>query len=256
MSSARKISLGTLLRVLGRSFFLQASWNFERLQNLGFLFVLGPALQRIYSGREWQRACRRHLEYFNTHPFLALPIVGASVRLEEKRGRGLDLLMDVGEFKAALMAPCAAMGDSLFWGGIRPVVAVIAVWFAFSQSLWALPVFLVLYNVPHVAFCIYGLLLGYRRGYRVVESLQRMRLPDVALRLKALMVVLLGAFCAWLVFRALEQGGQAPFWGILAVPAVLLAGTVVRRGFSALVLLFSLILVMWIGFRVCVILKL
>jgi hypothetical protein len=37
---------------------------------------------------------------------------------------------------------------------------------------------------------------------------------------------------------------------------VLLAGTVVRRGFSALVLLFSLILVMWIGFRVCVILKL
>jgi PTS system mannose-specific IID component len=256
MPASRKISLGTLLRVFARSFLLQASWNFERMQNLGFLFVLGPALRRIYSGRERPRAYRRHLEYFNTHPILALPIVGASVRLEEKRGCGLDLLMDVEEFKAALMAPCAAMGDSLFWGGIRPVVAVIAVWLAFAQSLWALPVFLVLYNVPHVGFCLYGLLLGYRRGYRVVETLQRMRLPDLALRLKMLIVLLLGAFCAWLVFHALEQGGQPPWWGILAVPSVLLAGTLVRRGFSTLTLLFSLILVMWIVLRTCVILTL
>ena len=37
-----------LLRGCGRSFLHQASWNFERMQNLGFCYQLLPGLRRLY----------------------------------------------------------------------------------------------------------------------------------------------------------------------------------------------------------------
>ena len=51
MTAPARIPLVTLLRCSGRSFLLQASWNFDRLQNLGFLYQLLPGLRRLY-GRQ------------------------------------------------------------------------------------------------------------------------------------------------------------------------------------------------------------
>jgi PTS system mannose-specific IID component len=37
----------TFLRIYLRSFVLQASWNFEKLQNLGFYYMILPGLRSI-----------------------------------------------------------------------------------------------------------------------------------------------------------------------------------------------------------------
>jgi len=235
---------------------LQASWSFGRMQNLGFLFAVLPALRRLYKGQELQNVCQRNLAYFNSNPVLALPIIGASLRLEEKKSCGSELIMEVEEFKSALAGPCAAMGDSFFWGTVRPLAAIIAVWLAFTGRWWSVPLFLVLYNVPAIGLRLYGFIQGYRRDYKIVDNLQRWRLSDLAYRLRAILVMVLGGFSAWIAFSSLESARQSTMWGWLAVPCVVLAGSFVRRGLSSLVMLIGLVILLWIGLHLCTSLRL
>lgn len=251
MAEIQKLSRGTLWFVALRALVLQASWSFGRMQNLGFLFAILPALRQLYQGQALQGVCRRHLAYFNSNPVLALPIIGASLRLEEQKSYGLDLVMEVEEFKSALAGPCAAMGDSLFWGTVRPLAAAIAVWVAFAGSFWSIAVFLLLYNVPAVGLRFYGFMQGYRRGYKIVDNLQRWRLSDLAYRLRSVLVVVLGGFSAWIVFNGVGNLQQSTIWGWLAVPCVVLAGNFVRRGLSSLVMLIGLVVLLWIGVHLC-----
>ena len=59
-----------------RSTFLQGSWNYERMQNGGWAYSMIPALKKLYTTKEDRAAAlKRHLEFFNTHPYLAAPIL-------------------------------------------------------------------------------------------------------------------------------------------------------------------------------------
>lgn len=226
-------------RVIFRSFFLQASWSFERMQSLGFLFAVLPALRLLYAGEGLAAACRRHLDYFNTHPFMAAPVLGTTLALEELEKRGEPGYLGVTEFKKMVMAPYAAMGDALFWGGVRPVASGAALFFAIRGSLLAPIVFLLLFNLPHLWFRCVGVTRGYALGLKVVEIVQKRRLPDIAIRLKEGMVVLLGGLCAYLTFLCLRAEELAPGWGLAAMPFVVLGGKLVRKGLSTLLIVFS-----------------
>ena len=58
--------------VMLRSQFLQGSWNYERMQNRGWAYALIPALKKLYPNKEdASEALKRHLEFFNTHPYIA-----------------------------------------------------------------------------------------------------------------------------------------------------------------------------------------
>lgn len=226
---------GKILRqVLLRTFFLQASWNFEKLQSLGICYALAPALRFFYRGEELTEACRRHLEYFNTHPFMASPVVGTVLALEEASWRGEEDTLQAQEFKRMVMAPYAAMGDALFWGGLRPAAAAVSLFFAIRGSLWTSIAFLLLFNIPHLVFRTAGLYQGYAQGLKVVEFLQRRRLPDLAIRLKEGTVVLLGGLCAYLAFLTLRTESLPVGWGLVAAPVVLLAARLAHSGISTL----------------------
>src|SRR5262249_61561740 len=72
---ASSLPAGILWRVFLRSFLLQASWNPQGMQNLGLAYALYPALCHLYPDRERQiAAVRRHLVFFNTHPYVAAAI--------------------------------------------------------------------------------------------------------------------------------------------------------------------------------------
>src|ERR1700733_5606877 len=73
-----------LLSAYFRSFFVQTLWNFERLQNVGFAFGVAPLLKRANDSRSaYHEALRRHMTFFNTHPYFA-PIVMGVVYSKEK----------------------------------------------------------------------------------------------------------------------------------------------------------------------------
>ena len=67
LRAVEALGAGVLARVFFRSFFLQASWNPQGMQNLGLAYALYPALKKLYPEPEAQSAAvRRHLAFFNT----------------------------------------------------------------------------------------------------------------------------------------------------------------------------------------------
>lgn len=236
--SERRIPTSTLATVILRSFFLQASWNFERMQNLGAVYVLAPALRQLFRGEDLARAYQRHLVYFNTHPYLASPVLGATLALEEKGARGETGTLGVPDFKRMIMAPYAAIGDALFWGGLRPLAAGVALFVAVKGSLWAPVVFLVLFNLPHLWLRCFGLLRGYRHGVGVIEDIQRHHLPDLAVRCKEATIVLLGVLSGFLVYSACHRQGVAEVWGVFLLLPLYILAVLVRKGWSTLLLVF------------------
>ncbi len=231
-----KIGRWKLFQVWLRLLLLQGSWNFERLQGGGWFYAMAPILRLLYGEKEMLRIAREHVGYFNTHPYLAPAVAGAVIRLELERAAGNDHGVGIAEFKEMVGTPYAAVGDALFWGGLRPLAAGVALLLAAKGLVVAPIVFLVLFNALPLWFRIAGFLSGYELGLRSVEFLQRRKLPDLAIRAKEASVVLLGGVAAFLVFQLLD-GEQKPLWlGFLAVPAVLLCGYLARRGISTLLL--------------------
>jgi PTS system mannose-specific IID component len=231
-----KLSRLTLLHVWLRLLLLQGSWNFERLQGGGWFYAMAPVLRVLYGEKEMQRIAREHVGYFNTHPYLAPAVVGAVIRMELERAAGKELEIGVSEFKEMVASPYAAVGDALFWGGLRPLAAGIALLLAAKGLVVAPIVFLLLFNALPLWFRIAGFLSAYELGIQSVEFLQRRKLPDLAIRAKEATVVLFGGVAAFMVFQLLD-GKQKPLWlGLLAVPAVLLCGYLARRGISTLML--------------------
>jgi len=229
------LSWKTRLHVWFRLLFLQASWNFERIQGLGFFYALLPGLKKLYSKDELLSVGQRCVGYFNTHPYLAPLVAGAVLKLEEERAVGHgDSGIDINEFKEMVAAPYAAIGDALFWGGLRPLVAGIALFFCVKGILWAPLVFLVLYNLVPMWFRIVFFQRGYRQGLRSIEFIQRHNLPDWAIHTKEAAVVVLGGLSAFMVFSHLNTQHLPEWLGLLTLIPMIVMGLIARKGVSTL----------------------
>ena len=84
------ISQGARFKVFLGSFFIQSSWSFKKMQGLGFVAAVSPALKELYNDRaERVEALKRHTAYYNAHPYMASPILGAVIKMEEMAAGGL-----------------------------------------------------------------------------------------------------------------------------------------------------------------------
>ncbi len=186
------LSNWTLFQVAFRSFFLQASWNYRGMMNVGALHALKPALDQIHPpGPARKAAYTRHLEYFNTNPYLSTIVLGVIIALEERLSRGEikeDIIQDTRE---GLMTACAAVGDGFFWDSWRPFVAAVAIVLAFANVFFTPLLFVGLYNLPHLYFRFKGVFWGYRMGTDVIRLLKRFELPRIRLALRYGTIVLL-----------------------------------------------------------------
>lgn len=231
-----RIPWSTFLRIYFRSFLLQASWSFENLQNLGFFYLILPGLRCVYGDELSVGVQQRHVAYFNTHPYFAPLVAGTTLRLEARLHAGDTPPVAPDDYKKMVMAPFAAMGDALFWGGVRPLAAVVGLLIASQGSLWAPVVFLTLFNLPHLFLRGAGLVLGYTQELRAIETVQKCRLPDLAIRLKESTAILTGVLCAYLSFRGCEHQELSTVWGFVLLPIVLLFAWLTHKGVSSLFL--------------------
>ena len=229
----------TRLYIWFRLLLLQASWNFERLQGIGFFYSLLPGLRKLYSKQELLDVSRKYVGYFNTHVYLAPMVAGAVLKLEEDKAAGTaDQSLEIDDFKEMVAAPYAAIGDALFWGGLRPLAAGVALFFAVKGILWAPLIFVLIYNLVPTWFRTVFFVRGYRQGMRSVEFIQKHRLPDWAIHTKETAVVVLGGLSAFMVFSQLTQH-QLPSWlGMLTLFPMVMLSLVARKGLSTLLLTF------------------
>ncbi len=162
-------------RVLGRSLTLQASWNDQRMQNLGLLATLAPWLRGQGLDREQlRRVCRRYYGYFNTNPYLANFVVGGLLRLEHDRLEGGEVpeRLVVG-FRDTLARACGSLGDQLFWLGMRPALLMLACLLALVGRWETVLVVLLAFTAAQFALRRRALVLGFGLGPDVVDILSR-----------------------------------------------------------------------------------
>ena len=167
----KKLTKGDLVSIFIRSNFLLGSFNFERMQAIGFCVSLIPALKKLYTGDELKMALQRHLEFFNTQPFLATPIMGIIAAMEEKRANGADITpQTLSGVKVGLIGPLAGVGDPIFWGTLRPVLAALGAGIALTGSIIGPLIFFIAFNAIRLATNWYGVMYGYEKGTELVNE--------------------------------------------------------------------------------------
>ena len=159
--------------VMLRSQFLQGSWNYERMQNGGWAYSLIPALKKLYPNKDdASAALKRHLEFFNTHPYIAAPILGVTLALEEERANGVQIDdAAIQGVKVGMMGPLAGIGDPVFWFTVRPILGAIAASLATGGSVIAPLFFFFVWNIVRVAFLWYTQEFGYQKGSEITKDL-------------------------------------------------------------------------------------
>ncbi|EPB0482269.1 PTS mannose transporter subunit IID [Providencia stuartii] len=172
--TAKKLTQSDIRGVFLRSNLLQGSWNFERMQALGFCYSMVPVIRRLYpeNNDERKQAIKRHLEFFNTHPYVAAPVLGVTMAMEEQRANGADI--DDGAIngiKVGLMGPLAGVGDPIFWGTVRPVFAALGAGIAMTGNLLGPILFFVLFNLVRLLTLYYGVAYGYKKGVDIVQNI-------------------------------------------------------------------------------------
>ena len=227
------ISKAARLKVFIGSLFLQSSWSYARMQGLGFAAAISPAIMDVFKDKQSRiAALRRHLVFYNLHPYLASPVLGAAIALE-REGRGEEAV----ELKESVMGPYGAIGDTFFWSSLRPLASAIGVGTALFFGFWALAVFLIFYNAFHIWMRWMGLKKGLELGLEVVEYIGALQLPVCAMRARYLLAAVLGVV-AVLIVSGLAQGtmeqGVARVLGgaVAAVSAVAILGVFLKRGFA------------------------
>jgi PTS system mannose-specific IID component len=193
-----------LARMAVRTLLLQATFNYERQQGLGWAWALEPALRRLYPDPELRRErLAEHTAYFNTQPTLASLALGAVARLEEQRaaGEGPDAAA-MARIKSVLGATLAALGDRLFWFTLRPFAACLGVLVALGGSWLGAVALLSCYGLLHLGVRFLGVGWGYRAGTAVLDETRRRRFESLTDRISLLGTMLVGVMTAWLLAPA------------------------------------------------------
>ena len=169
------------LSVFWRSTFLQGSWNYERMQNGGFAYSLIPALKKLYTTKEDRAsALKRHMEFFNTHPYLASPILGVTLALEEERANGAPVDdVTIQGVKVGMMGPLAGIGDPVFWFTVKPIIGALAASLAMSGNILGPIIYFVAWNLIRMAFMWYTQEFGYRAGSAISDDISGSLLQNV-----------------------------------------------------------------------------
>ncbi|TQQ85159.1 PTS mannose/fructose/sorbose transporter family subunit IID [Peptacetobacter hominis] len=172
---AEKISLSKKERmsVALRHQFLQGSWNYERMQNGGWCFSMIPAIKKLYPNKEDQiAALKRHMEFYNTHPYVSAPVMGVTLALEEERANGAQVDdQAIQGVKVGMMGPLAGVGDPVFWFTLRPILGALGASLALGGSILGPLLFFVVWNVIRIAFIIYTQEFGYKVGSSIANDL-------------------------------------------------------------------------------------
>ncbi|WP_213993663.1 PTS mannose transporter subunit IID [Sodalis sp. dw_96] len=233
----KKLTPGDIRGVFYRSNLFQGSWNFERMQALGFCFAMVPAIRRLYpeNNDERKQAIRRHLEFFNTHPYVAAPVLGVTLAMEEQRANGAPIDdAAINGLKVGLMGPLAGVGDPIFWGTVRPVFAALGAGIAMSGSLLGPVLFFVLFNFVRLLVRYYGVAYGYRKGVDIVNDMGGGFLQKLTEGASILGLFVMGALVnkwthvniPFVVSRITNQNGQTTVTTIQTILDQLMPGLV------------------------------
>lgn len=173
MADKIKLSKKDRMSVCMRHQFLQGSWNYERMQNGGWCYSMIPAIKKLYTTKEDRAAAlKRHMEFYNTHPYVSAPVMGVTLALEEDRANGAPVEdAAIQGVKVGMMGPLAGVGDPVFWFTLRPIIGALGASLALGGSIVGPLLFFFAWNIIRIAFLWYTQEFGYKVGTSITKDL-------------------------------------------------------------------------------------
>ena len=168
LTPAPKLDNKTLNKMVWLSCFLQASFNYERMQACGWLWGILPGLQKIHTNKEDLKASMAHnLDFLNTHPFLVTFVMGIVLSLEQNKAD----TKTIRSVRISAAGPLGGIGDALFWLTLVPITAGLTANMAIEGQIIGAILFLLIFNI--VQFIIrFGLMYwSYGLGTKAVTLL-------------------------------------------------------------------------------------
>ncbi|MBT2216401.1 PTS system mannose/fructose/sorbose family transporter subunit IID [Virgibacillus dakarensis] len=169
-----EISKKDLNQLFWRSFQMEFSWNYERQASLAYAYAMIPILKKLYKKKvDLSAALKRHLEFFNTTPHIVTMILGVSAAMEKSNAEDKNFdSSSINTVKASLMGPLAGIGDSFFWGTLRLIATGIGTSLSLKGNILGPILFLLVFNVPHIALRYILTKVGYNMGTGFLKKLQ------------------------------------------------------------------------------------
>lgn len=165
---AQKVDRKTLNKMVWRSLFLQASFNYERMQAAGWLYGMLPGLKKVHEDKEDLATSMGHnLDFFNTHPFLVTLVMGIVLSLEQQKAE----IPTIRAVRVAAMGPLGGIGDALFWFTLVPITAGITSNMAINGSLFGPILFLIIFNGVQFAVRFFLMYWSYDMGNKAIDIL-------------------------------------------------------------------------------------
>lgn len=198
--SENKLTKGDLKSMFWRSWWLLGSFNFERMQSMGFCVSMIPAIKRLYKDKNDQSAAlKRHLEFFNTQPYMAAPIMGVTAAMEQERANGVPIDdAAISGVKIGLIGPLAGVGDPIFWGTLRPIFAALGASIALTGNILGPLLFFVPFNIIRILTLWYGIHYGYEKGTSIVSEAAGNTLQKITEGASIVGLFIMGALvCKW-----------------------------------------------------------
>jgi len=128
------------------------------MQNVGFVYAMIIGLKKIHSENRGE-SIARHLQFFNTHPYLAPTVMGVDLKLEEEKQ--YDLIKQI---QSTISGSLAAIGDIFFWSTLKPILSLLCIIAIMTDQIWGIILALAGYNLIHVWVMSWGFNQGYSRG--------------------------------------------------------------------------------------------
>ena len=170
LTPAKQLDKKTLNKMVWRSLFLQASFNYERMQAAGWLYGILPGLQKIHTDKEdLSKSMKHNLEFFNTHPFLVTFVMGIILSLEQQKAD----TNTIRAVRVAAMGPLGGIGDAIFWFTLVPITAGITANMAIDGSLIGPILFLLIFNVVQFIIRYWLMHWSYNLGSKAIDILTK-----------------------------------------------------------------------------------
>ena len=170
LTPAPQLDKKTLNKMVWRSLFLQASFNFERMQAAGWLYGILPGLEKIHTNKEdLSKSMKHNLDFFNTHPFLVTFVMGIILSLEQEKSD----IQTIRAVRVAAMGPLGGIGDALFWFTLVPITAGITANMAIDGQVIGPILFLVIFNAAQFAVRFFLMHWSYKLGTNAIGALTK-----------------------------------------------------------------------------------
>ena len=226
MAERIKLTKKDRFAVAVRHQYLQGSWNYERMQNGGWCYSIIPAIKKLYSNKEDRiAALKRHLEFYNTHPYVSAPVMGVTLALEEERANGVEVdNATIQGVKVGMMGPLAGVGDPVFWFTARPILGALGASLALGGSIIGPLLFFVVWNILRFGFIWYTQEFGYKLGTEITKDLSGGLLGKITQGASILGMFVIGSLVQrWvsinftpIVSKVTQSPGAYIDWGKLA----------------------------------------